>query len=304
MDFQEFQEKFGSERKVIEYFIKQRYPEGIKCHFCNSEKVYQRKKTPKVFDCGFCGRSFSIFKDTIFEKTTTDLRKWMYAIHLFLNAKKGISAKQLQREIGVTYKTAWRMLHQIRKAMSNNENQKFVNTILEIDETYVGGKPRKSNKRDNNKKGGGQKRGRGTDKTPIVGIVSRNDNKVYAKVALTNRKGQKLTGQQLIGILTRVALDSSKNVVISDEFSSYDKLRKTKFIHLRIDHTKMYADDLIHTNTIESFWAIVKRAAYGIYHRISVKYLQDYINEFCFRFNNRNIDNSFDLLMSQSVLTS
>ena len=107
MDYQEFQKKFGSEKKVIEYFIKQRYPEGIKCNFCNSEKVYQRKKTPKVFDCGFCGRSFSIFKDTIFEKTSTDLRKWMYAIHLFLNAKKGISAKQLQREIGVTYKTAW-----------------------------------------------------------------------------------------------------------------------------------------------------------------------------------------------------
>lgn len=303
MDFQEFQKKFRSENKVIEYFIKTAYPEGLHCRFCGSDKVYQRKKTPKVFDCGLCGRSFSIFKDTIFEKTTTDLRKWMYAIHLFLNAKKGISALQLQREIKVTYKTAWRILKQIRKAMSRAPYQKFVNTILEIDETYIGGKPRKSNKKDDEPKGGGLKRGRGTDKTPIVGIVSRDDNKVYAKVAVPNKKGQKLTGQQLIKILTKVALDSNKNIVISDEFRGYNKLGKTRFLHLRIDHTKMYADDLIHVNTVESFWAIVKRAVYGIYHRISVKYLQEYINEFSFRFNNRNIDQSFDLLLKQAVLS-
>ena len=217
MNYNEFQKKFPSEEKVIEHFIKQRYPCGVRCNHCDSDKVYQRKKRPKVFDCGFCGRTFSVFKNTIFEKTTSDLRKWMYAIHLFLNAKKGISALQLQREIEVTYKCAWRMLKQIRLAMGNASGKKLIDTVLEIDETYIGSKPRKRNKRnDDNNKGGGLKRGRGTEKTPVVGIMSRGNNKVFAKVALPNKKGQKLTGQQLIKILTKVALDSNKNIVISD----------------------------------------------------------------------------------------
>lgn len=303
MNYIEFQKKFPSEEKVIAHFIKQRYPNRVTCNFCGSDKAYQRKKRPKVFDCGFCGRTFSIFKNTIFEKTTSDLRKWMYAIHLFLNAKKVISALQLQREIGVTYKTAWRMLKQIRLAMGNTTGKKLIDTVLEIDETYIGGKPRKRNKRNNdNNRGSGLKRGRGTNKTPIVGIVSRDNNKVFAKVALPNKKGQKLTGQQLIKILTRVALDSNKNIVISDEYGSYGKLRKTNFVHLQIDHTKMFADGDVHVNTIESFWAIVKRAVYGIYHHISIKYLQNYINEFAYMFNNRNINQSFDLLLKQSIL--
>lgn len=302
MNYIEFQKKFPNEKKVIEHFVRQRYPNGIKCNFCNSDRVYQRKKRPKVFDCGFCGRTFSIFKNTIFEKTTTDLRKWMYAIHLFLNAKKGISALQLQREIGVTYKCAWRMLKQIRLAMGNTSGKKVIDTILEIDETYIGGKPRKRNKRkDNGNGGGGLKRGRGTKKTPVVGIVSRNDKKVFAKVALPNKRGQKLTGQQLIKILTEIALENSKNIVISDEFRGYDKLRKTRFLSLRIDHTKLFADGDVHTNTIESFWAIVKRAVYGIYHHISIKYMQYYINEFAYRFNHRD-KSSFDLLLKQSLI--
>lgn len=210
---------------------------------------------------------------------------------------------QLQREIGVTYKTAWRMLKQIRLAMGNTSGKKLIDTVLEIDETYIGGKPRKRNKHnDDDNKGSGLKRGRGTNKTPIVGIVSRKGNKVYAKVALTNKKGQKLTGQQLIKILTEVALENGKNIVISDEFKGYDKLRETKFVNLQIDHTKLFADGDVHVNTIESFWAIVKRAVYGIYHHISLKYLQNYISEFAYRFNHRG-KNSFDLLLKQSILS-
>lgn len=121
MNYMEFEKKFQSESEVIDYFLNMRYSGGVKCNFCKSENVYQRKDRLKVFDCGFCGRTFSPFKDTIFEKTSTDLKKWFYVIHLFLNAKKGISAKQLQRELGVTYKTAWRMLKQIRKATENKD---------------------------------------------------------------------------------------------------------------------------------------------------------------------------------------
>jgi transposase-like protein len=301
MNYKEFMKKFPDEKTIIDYFIKIRYPEGIKCPVCGNEKVYQKKGRLKVFDCNFCGRSFSIFKDTIFEKTTTDLQKWFFAIHLVLNAKKGISAKQLQRELGVTYKTAWRMLHQIRQAMEDKNSDDFFDTIVEIDETYVGGKSRKSNKRDNDNKGSGLKRGRGTKKTPIIAVVDREERKVFAKVANPNRRGQKLTGRQLLDVINQVC--KGKNVkVISDEFTGYDKLNGTNYIHFRVDHTKMFVDGNIHTNTIESFWAIVKRAFYGTYHRISVKYLQDYINECSFRYNNRNIDYSFDLILKNSII--
>ena len=126
---------------------------------------------------------FSPFRGTIFEKSSTDLRKWMCAIHLFLNGKKGILAMQLQREIGVTYKTAWRMLHQIRLAKGNTENPEFYDTIVEIDETYVGGKPHKKNRRDDDDDApSGNKRGRGTNKAPVVGVIDCKNKKVIALV--------------------------------------------------------------------------------------------------------------------------
>ncbi len=287
MNYKEFLKKFPDDKAIIDYFIEIRYPQGIKCPYCNNEKLYQKKDRLKVFDCNFCGRSFSIFKDTIFEKTSTDLQKWFFAIHLVLNAKKGISALQLQREIGVTYKTAWRMRKQIRQAMEDKNNDGFYDTIVEIDETYVGGKPRKFNNKDDEPKGGTLKRGCGTKKTPVIAVVDREAKKIFAKVALSNKKGQKLTGRQLIDILNQVC--KGKNVtVMSDEYRGYDKLKGTDYIHLRIDHTKMFVDGDIHTNTIKGFWAIVKRAFYGTYHRVSVKYLQDYINEISFRYNNRD----------------
>jgi len=232
----------------------------------------------------------------------------MYAIHLLLNGKKGISGLQLKREIGVTYKTAWRMLQQIRLAMGNAENQEFFDTIVEIDETYVGGKPRKKNNHKDDDDGDGNsgivtpnKRGRGTKKTPVVGVVDRINKKVFARVAMPNKKGQKLTAKQLIEILKTVSAQENGNIIMTDEFKGYDPLSKNKFIHLRVDHSKAYADGNIHTNSAESFWAILKRAVYGIYHHVSVKYLQHYVDEFCFRWNNRD-NNMFDLVLKQSIL--
>lgn len=290
MTFMEFLKKFPTEKKVIKHFIKIRYPNGIHCNHCGSVKVYKRKKTPKFFDCNDCNNTFSILKDTIFEKTTTDLRKWMYAIHLFLNGKKGISGLQLQREIGVTYKTAWRMLKQIRLAMGNVGNRELFEAIVEIDETYVGGKPRKRN--NNNK------RGRGTKKTPVIGVIDRDQKKVYARVAMSNKDGKKLTGMQLLSILNEVCKEDA--TVITDEFSGYNILRKTRYIRLMVDHSKGYSDGIIHTNNIESFWATLKRGVYGIYHHISIQHMQSYVNEFCFRYNNRKAD-MFNMVLKQAI---
>lgn len=297
MNFIEFLDKFPTEKAVIDNFLKIRYKDGLECNHCGSSKVYQRNTNHKVFDCKGCNNTYSPFTGTIFYKSRTDLRKWMYAIHLFLNGKKGISGLQLQREIGVTYKTAWRMLKQIRIAMGNKENERFIETIVEIDETYVGGKPRKNNDHDNTPP---NKRGRGTKKTPVIGVVDRNGKKVHAKVAFPDKNGKKLTGKQLLKILDEVCKDDV--TVMTDEFSGYNTLKKKGYVHLRIDHTVAYSNGDIHTNNIESFWATLKRGILGIYHHVSVKYMQNYIDEFCFRYNNRENTEMFDLVLKQAVI--
>lgn len=301
MNFLTFNKLFPNESAVIDHFITIRYPQGIRCNHCGGDQIYKRKN-PKFFDCKNpeCNNTFSVFKDTIFENTTTDLRKWMYAIHLFLNSKKGISGKQLQREVGVTYKTAWRMLKQIREAMGNKVTRKTFEAIVEIDETYIGGKRRKKNKRDDDDDLPPLKRGRGTKKQPVVGVVDRSKSKIHARVALPDRRGKKLSGKQLLQILNEVTKDGS--TVITDEFRAYNILKKTKYYRLKIDHTKAFTDGFVHTNTVESFWATLKRGIYGIYHHVSLKYLQDYVNEFTFRFNNRDNGNAFDLVLKQAIL--
>ena len=225
----------------------------------------------------------------------------MYAIHLFLNSKKGISGYQLQREIGVTYKTAWRMLRQIRLAMGNPENQKFMGTLIEIDETYVGGKPRKGAKKDDDDDTP-DKRGRGTKKNVVVGCVDRINKSVFARVMIKNKEGKKLTGKQLLDVLNQVVIQDS--TVISDEFKGYNILdKKTSHIHLRVDHTNEFVSrDEGHTNNIENFWGTLKRGILGIYQHVSAKHLQNYVDEFCFRYNNRDNCNMFNLLVKQAVL--
>lgn len=302
MNFLEFNKKFPTELACINHFIQIRYSNKVQCRHCQSGKVFHRQDAPKQFQCTDCKNSFSIFKGTIFEKSDTDLRKWMYAIHLFNNGKKGISGYQLQREIGVTYKTAWRMLKQIRLAMGNIEHQEFIGTLVEIDETYVGGKPRKGAKKDDDDDLPKNKRGRGTKKNVVVGCVDRTNKSVFAKVMIKNKKGKKLTGKQLLDALNQVVVKDS--TIISDEFKGYNILgKKTSHIHLRIDHTKEYvAEGDIHTNNIENFWGTLKHGIIGIYHHVSPQHLQKYIDEFCFRYNNRSNGSVFNLVLKQSVL--
>lgn len=300
MNYFKLLEKFPTEEHVIQHFIQIRYKGNITCNHCNSQNIVRRSDKAKVFRCNECLNDFSVFKDTMFEDTYTDLRKWMYALHLFLNGKKGISGLQLQREIKVTYKTAWRMLHKIRAAMGNKqaiEGSFF--PIVEIDETYVGGKPRKTNKHVMEEK---VKRGRGTKKIPVIGVVCRKTKQVHAKVALPDAEGRKLTGKQLLVVLHEAVKRNA--IIMTDEFRGYNALSKTKHVHLSVDHTKEYANGFRHTNNIESFWATLKRGIYGIYHSVSLKYLQNYVNEFCFRYNNRKNPSMFDLVLEQGVAKS
>ncbi len=137
MTFNEFKKRFPTEKDAIIYYIKLRYNDNVKCNHCQSVKVYQRANNPKFFDCNSCHNSFSIFKNTIFEKTTTDLRKWMYAVHMYLTTEK-FSALRLQKEITVTYKTAWRMLKQIKmQLIDNHSKESFQKENFEKDNVRV-----------------------------------------------------------------------------------------------------------------------------------------------------------------------
>lgn len=302
MNHFELLRKFPNEQAVINHFIKVRYGSKVICHFCGKpNKISVMKNRPKFFQCNFCNKSFSIFKGTIFEKTKVSLLKWMLAVNFVCNNKKSLPALQFQREIGGSYKTSFRMLHQIRKAMdTSRESKRLFEAIVEVDETYIGGKPRKQ------KNAESLKRGRGTKKTPVVGVLERESGKVYARVAVPNKEGKKLTGKQLLNIINDSV--SSKATIISDEFTGYNILNKNseenkERVHLVIDHSDWYVrDGYIHTNGIEGFWALLKRGIIGSYHKISVKYMQNYINEFTFRYSNRKNENIFDLIIEKSIL--
>jgi len=300
LTYREFQDLFPTEKAVVRYFIKSRYCREIKCNHCGSKKAYQRSaRLGRFFTCGECNNSFSIFAGTVFEKTSTDLRKWMYAIHLVLNAKKSISGCQLHRDLGGSYKTSWRILKQIRMAMGDRKNRRLFDAVVEIDESYIGGKPRKGwNAQTTNE----SKRGRGTRKTPVVGILERETGEVYAQVALPNKMKEKLSGKQLFAIIDKVVKKSAAHM--TDEFTGYRILDKAHRLHLVIDHRQGFVNVDIHTNGIESFWALLKRGIVGSYHHVSLKYLQEYINEYSWRFSNRKNANIFHDLVKRTVLAA
>jgi transposase-like protein len=292
MNFQEFKKKFPSKQKIINHFISIRYKNGLVCNHCGSTKdIYSMKKTPKKFICHSCNNTFSIFKDTIFENSSTDLKKWFYAIHLFLNGKKGISALQLQREIGTTYKTAWRMLHQIRKAMGNkkkDDDDDFMTGIIEIDETYLGGKAE-------NKHMSKRIAAKGIfEKSVILGMLSRN--KEVRAIKIDNTRANTIFPHLVENI-------KEGSQVMTDEHKAYYWLQG-RYNHKVVNHSKgeYKKGKDTHTNSIEGFWATLKRGVYGVYHHISGKYTQNYVNEFCFRYNNRGNGGMFDLVLKQAIL--
>ena len=225
------------------------------------------------------------------------MRRWFYTIKIPLNSRKGISGCQLERELGVTYKTAWRMLQQIMVAMENEKVKTLFKGIVKADETYDGGKPRKGNAildKDGNVVGRtkpNNKRGRGTNKTPIFGMKERETGKVRAKVMEPNEKGQKLTGKQLYKPIEENVEEGS--TIMTDDLSSYNildkKRQKGKYTHKTVNHSKgqYYAGNGIHTNGIENFWGVYKRGMIGIYHHASREYLQRYVDEFVLRQNTR-----------------
>ena len=310
MNYFEFTKRFPTENDAIDYIVKTKYKDGYVCPKCGvvHDRIYQQKYNHRFLYCNNCKHEFSALTGTIFENTHLDLRMWLYAINLVIVSRKGISALQLRRELGMSsYKGAWRMLHKIREAMGDDNLQNAFEAIVEIDETYVGGKPRKKNKHDDEDKDDDNlpkpKRGRGTSKTPVIGVKERNTGKVHAVVANFNDEGKQLSGKQLFNVLKKVCKDGT--TVMTDQFKGYNILdhpNEKNLVRIMVNHDMIYSlGNGVHTNGIESFWAILKRGIYGIFHHVSVKYMQRYVDEFCFRLNYRNEQDAFEKIIGLSL---
>ena len=263
----EFNQTYPTDDTCLDRIFKGRYPNGVYCPKCQKVTKYYKRAGLKVYACEFCGNSISPTADTIFHKSDTPLKSWFYAMFLMSNTKTGISAKQLQRELGVTYKTAWRMFNQIRKLMDENVNP--LTGMVEVDETYIGGARQ-------------GKRGRGASgKSVVMGMVERDGNAI-AKV-IPNVKAKTL----LPMIEQRVAKEN-KTVVFTDELPSYNRVEKLGYTHEIVQHSaKQYVRGIAHVNTVESLWSTIKRGIDGVNHSVSPLYLQSYLDSYVFRYNHR-----------------
>ncbi len=264
---------FSSEEKCIEYLESIRWKDGVISPFDPTSKVY---KCSKGYWCKNTNKVFNVKTRTIFENTKISLQKWFMAIWLITSHKKGISSIQLSKDIHVTQKTSWFMLQRIRNCFEC-ENQHNLSNEVEIDETYIGGRER--NKKQSNEKSGTQGRSIKT-KVPVIGMIERK-GKLVSHI-IENVKSVTLTS----AIVNKVDKTAT---IYTDEWKGYYTIDKL-YNHLFVKHKENeFVNGNVSTNTIEGFWGLLKRGILGIYHKISKKHLQMYIDEFVFRYNTRKI---------------
>lgn len=297
------QNKFNTHIKCIRHLEEVRWNGSPSCPHCQSESVTPRelrkksnrgrkrkhpevpRKTP-MYHCNGCNKDFTVLMGTIFESSKMPLQKWFMLIAIMLNARKGISSMQVSRDLGITYKSAWYSAMRVRCAMLDQAS--MLEGIVEMDEAFIGGKPRYRYKKGDNVANLStisivkSKRGRGSDKIPIVGIVEREGKK-----RIVTQIKEQLTSKVLLAMLKKhVKMDSA--IVVTDEAAAYKAFDK-EIQHLVIKHAeKQYVKGIIHTNTIEGYWSIIKNGLRGQYHVLSKKYLPFYLAEFSYKYNRRS----------------
>ncbi len=271
-----FEQEFPNDDACLDWLKEYRWPDGIYCPTCDKITKHHRIKNRPCYKCDFCGHEVYPTAGTIFHKSTTPLKVWFEAIFWMATTRSGRSAKELQRITGVTYKTAWRMFRQIRTLFG--ENVPLFTGEVEADETYIGGRQHGT-------------RGRGAEgKTAVIGLIQRKGQVMASVVPNVKRS-------TIVPYITKQV--SADAVLYTDEFPSYSSLTRIGFNHKWIEHgAKVYVNGKVHTNNIEGFWSLIKRGITGVYHSVSPKYLQSYLNEYTFRYNHRNDEK----LMFKSIL--
>ena len=271
----DFDNEFPNDSACLDYIKEQRWPAGMaKCEKCGKETKHYRVGDRTAYACQFCGTHIYPLAGTIFEKSSTSLKTWFYAMYLMGSTRCGISAKQVQRETGVTYKTAWRIFKRVRTLLSDGDLQ-LEGPTVEVDETYMGGKRKGSH---------GRPLPGDKTKVPVVGIVQRNGLAIARHVKNVKAK--------TLNRLIRKHVTPG-NLIYTDEYPAYNTLSKgRRYIHRRIKHRAgIYAKNHIHTNSVEGLWSLIKRGIGGVYHHVDQDYLQSYLDEYCFRYNRRHKGN-------------
>ena len=265
---------FPDDETAEEWFVENRWPDGLRCAHCEGDNVAEQGNHPQMpFHCRDCRKFFSVKTNSFMHSSKVGYQKWIVAIYLITTNLKGVSSMKLHRDIGVTQKTAWHMLHRIREAW--NISGDTYEGEVEVDESYFGGK--ESNKHAKDKLNAG----RGTvGKTAVVGMKNRDTNQVQAEVVEATDKAT------LQGFV--VENTTPDTVVYTDEAMAYSGLPRT---HLAVGHgVGEYVREQAHTNGLESFWSMLKRGYTGTYHHISPKHLHRYVDEFSGRHNVRPLD--------------
>ena len=286
----EIMDRFLTETDAREHLEKVRWNGEVHCPSCDSDQIYSRKgKRVGYYFCRSCEETFTVRTGSVFERSHIPLGKWIYAIYQLLTARKGISSLQLSKEIGITQRSAWFLLHRLRTACGGD--LEALRGIVETDESYLGGK--ESNKHENKQ----MKQGRGTiGKQILFGMRERECNVRARPISGTD----KLTLQE--NVLANAELGST---LCTDEHPGYTGLGDT-YEHKTVRHSaKEFVNGMALTNSIESFWALVKRGYNGVYHNWDMKNTARYLNEFCFRLHEGNVKrttmNRIDSLLMKSV---
>lgn len=275
--------RFPDQDACLEHLEAVRWGDAPHCPKCGSLKVARKADGARKgrWNCHDCHASFNVLSGTIFEKTRLPLQKWFLALGLVINAKKSLSSHQLARDLELNQKSAWYMQQRIRAQMASEQGP-LLHGIVEADEAYIGGKPRKANKKEDRKPA---KRGRGAEnKIKVLGAVERG-GKVAAQVM------SRLRGRDIVRFL-RKTVDPAGSVLITDEYSAYNAVRPL-MAHAVINHSVAYADGETHTNTIEGFWSLLKRAWYGSHHKYTEQWSPLFVAEQAWKYNERSNNHAF-----------